>query len=352
MKKGKKPMRRGTVASKPVKMNDHESSITTRVGKERKEDHGTKKTNSKENTIGTLRNEEETDKEVKTKDEIEEETNKEVKTKDVMEGETNKEVKTKDEIEGETNKEVKTKDEIEGESKEKVKKLSKINKRKKIALGVVNVMIPEGTEKPESSHTKKIALGGGDALATEDPTKKKSLNMERKEKIVVINSNELVGKDLEKSKSSNTFSTRKRMALTILDAMTNQDGNEQKSSIKKRKKRKMNVKSPNEVVAKDIGKLKVSKKEKMEKETVGMIFMCNSETKNDCYRYKVLGLPRSKKDIVLRIHKGMMLFLFDFDLKLLYGIYKAAGPGAFDIEPRAFKSAFPAQVSNHALQDF
>ncbi|KAE9463526.1 hypothetical protein C3L33_04549, partial [Rhododendron williamsianum] len=63
-------------------------------------------------------------------------------------------------------------------------------------------------------------------------------------------------------------------------------------------------------------------------------------------------LPRGlRRDIVEKIYKGMRLFLFDFDLKLMYGIYKAAGPGGYNIEPKAFKSAFPSQVRFTVLDD-
>ncbi|XP_043687988.1 uncharacterized protein LOC122639229 isoform X1 [Telopea speciosissima] len=86
-------------------------------------------------------------------------------------------------------------------------------------------------------------------------------------------------------------------------------------------------------------------------ESMGMVFMCNSKTKKDCYQYKVLGLPASKKDTVAEIYKGMRLFLFDVDLKLMYGIYKAAGRGGYNIEPKAFKSAFPSQVRFTVLDD-
>ncbi|GFS37862.1 similar to FANTASTIC four-like protein [Actinidia rufa] len=74
-----------------------------------------------------------------------------------------------------------------------------------------------------------------------------------------------------------------------------------------------------------------------------------SKTKKDCFRYKVLGLPESKRDIVQKIYKGMRVFLFDFDLRLMYGIYKAAGPGGYNLEPKAFKSAFPSQRDMHNL---
>lgn len=80
-------------------------------------------------------------------------------------------------------------------------------------------------------------------------------------------------------------------------------------------------------------------------ESMGMVFMCTSKTKTDCFRYKVLGLPGNKKDQVAKIYKGMRLFLFDVDLRLMYGIFKAAGPGGYNLEPKAFKSDFPSQVS-------
>ncbi|MCD7457552.1 hypothetical protein HAX54_035391 [Datura stramonium] len=85
--------------------------------------------------------------------------------------------------------------------------------------------------------------------------------------------------------------------------------------------------------------------------SMGMIFMCNSETKKDCYRYKVLGLPSNKKETVEKIYKGMRLFLYDVDLKLMYGIYKAAGRGGCNIEPKAFKSQFPSQVRFTVLEE-
>ncbi|RVW65818.1 hypothetical protein CK203_007412 [Vitis vinifera] len=53
---------------------------------------------------------------------------------------------------------------------------------------------------------------------------------------------------------------------------------------------------------------------KKKADSFGMIFMCSSKTKKDCYHYKVLGLPAT------------------------------TGPGGYNIEPKAFKSSFPSQV--------
>lgn len=103
--------------------------------------------------------------------------------------------------------------------------------------------------------------------------------------------------------------------------------------------------------AKDKDKAGRSDKSKVKVNRTGMIFMCNSKTKKDCYDYKVMGLPASKRDVVSKISEGTVLFLFDFDLRVLYGIYKAAGPGGYNIEPSAFNSGFPSQVRFTLLED-
>lgn len=127
-----------------------------------------------------------------------------------------------------------------------------------------------------------------------------------------------------------------------------------RANLLKLSKKKKGAKKGSQVGApKDVIKPKPSKEGKSSKriDSMGMIFMCSSDTKKDCYRYKILGLPAGKKDMVSKIYKGMRLFLFDVDLRMMYGIYKAATPGGYNIEPRAFKSQFPSQVRFAVLED-
>ncbi|KAH9626146.1 hypothetical protein KSS87_006824 [Heliosperma pusillum] len=90
---------------------------------------------------------------------------------------------------------------------------------------------------------------------------------------------------------------------------------------------------------------------RLEGEFAGYIFMCNAKTKPDCFIYRVFGLPASRIDVVEKIKPNAKLFLFDFDVKLLYGPYIADSVGKLALEPYAFGGRFPAQVKFSIAND-
>ncbi|KAL2922818.1 B2 protein [Bienertia sinuspersici] len=80
----------------------------------------------------------------------------------------------------------------------------------------------------------------------------------------------------------------------------------------------------------------------------GAIFMANNSTRKECFERELFGLPYEFADFVMEVKIGMLLFLFDFQERKLYGVFTANSNGMMNIVPDAYNSTskkkFPAQV--------
>jgi len=76
----------------------------------------------------------------------------------------------------------------------------------------------------------------------------------------------------------------------------------------------------------------------------GYVFLCNNRTEGECLERKLFGAPKSEWNRVSRVKKGDILFLLNYQINLLHGVFEAVSDGKMNIDPYAFDGYFPAQV--------
>ncbi|GMH37542.1 hypothetical protein BSKO_05415 [Bryopsis sp. KO-2023] len=76
----------------------------------------------------------------------------------------------------------------------------------------------------------------------------------------------------------------------------------------------------------------------------GFIFGCTNSTEGECLELNLFGLPTNNLSEVKKVCPGTALFLFNYEERMLSGVFAAASQGAENLIPNAWGGQFPAQV--------
>jgi DNA modification methylase len=76
----------------------------------------------------------------------------------------------------------------------------------------------------------------------------------------------------------------------------------------------------------------------------GHIFACTSKSERECFDRMLFATSHVYGENVLKIKRGDLLFLLNFDTDTLYGTFLARSDGSKGIAPEAWKGRYPYQV--------
>lgn len=76
----------------------------------------------------------------------------------------------------------------------------------------------------------------------------------------------------------------------------------------------------------------------------GHIFACTTKTEKECLERMLFASNKVYENKVMQVKKGDLLFLFNVDKAVLYGVFKALSDGTKNIVPEAWNGNYPYQV--------
>jgi DNA modification methylase len=83
----------------------------------------------------------------------------------------------------------------------------------------------------------------------------------------------------------------------------------------------------------------------------GYIFACTNVSEKECFDRLLFGTGKLYGENVLQIKKGDILFLYNLDKDILYGIFYAQSDGSKNIVPEAWNGKYPYQVRVEKNED-
>lgn len=83
----------------------------------------------------------------------------------------------------------------------------------------------------------------------------------------------------------------------------------------------------------------------------GFIFLCTRSTVEECLRSSTFGALARDKEFYFEVSQGDFIFLYDYDDKILYGVFQAMSKPYIDYNTYYFQGRYPLLCSVKLISD-